>query len=319
MRYHRQELVIGKNGQKKLNKSTVAIVGIGAIGSVSAELLTRAGIGTLLLIDRDIVELTNLQRQFLYTEDDVDQPKAYAAYNHLCQINRESTLLPRSIDLTWKTINCLEDADLILDGTDNLSTRFLMNEYCKKRNIPWIYAGAIRHYATLQVITRETPCFRCVFKEAVGLDTCDTAGILNTTSALIASLQVTEALKILLDKQPLKGLLSYHLWNQRLSHILIKKNMSCPVCAGTYEFLEGTKEPQVQQFCGGTHYQFCIDPESTARMRNLWKHYHLKKRPYGFTLHTSQESITIFQDGRVLIKARNVTHAKSIFSKYIGL
>lgn len=319
LRYHRQELIIGKKGQALVGTTTIAIVGLGALGSVSAELLTRAGIGKLILIDRDIVELTNLQRQVLYTEKDIDLPKATALEAHLNQINSTIKIASMPIDLTSKNIHALNDADIILDGTDNLYTRFLINEFCRKYKKSWIYAGAIKTTANLMVITppqphTPTPCFRCVFQEATGLDTCDTAGILNTTSMLIASMQVTEALKIILGKPTIQGLLSYDLWHQRLSIISVKKNSECPVCKGNYEYLESKNEPTTRTFCGGTHYQFYISPKNYNHYALVWKKFNVKKRHYGLML----EKVTLFKDGRVVVKASTLQQAKALRDKYMG-
>ena len=182
-RYHRQELyeAIGKQGQKKIGKAIVAIVGIGALGSVSSELLCRAGIGKLILIDRDFVDLTNLQRQVLYEESDIGKPKAIAAEEHLKKINSEINIQSHVIDLNFRNIeDILKEANIIIDGTDNLETRFLINEYSLKCKKPWVHGSAIQDKGFVMSFSGNAPCFQCIIKEADVSGTCDTVGITNS-------------------------------------------------------------------------------------------------------------------------------------------
>ena len=180
-----------------LQKAKVAVLGLGATGSVAAELLTRAGIGSIAIIDRDQIELTNLHRQALYTEKDVGKPKAEIAQKALKQINSEIKITSFIMDINHKNIENILKQDLILDCTDNLYTRFLINDYSRKSSTPWIYSACISDHGNVMTITKSTPCFHCIFQEVEGLDTCDTAGILNTVSHSIASLQVQEAVRYL--------------------------------------------------------------------------------------------------------------------------
>ena len=222
MRYSRQELYLGKGSQEELKKKHVVIVGIGALGSVAAELLTRAGIGKLTLIDRDIVELHNLQRQSLYEEADVGKAKALAAKKHLERINKEVQIIAEVADVTHENVDLLK-SDLILDGTDNLVTRFLINEYSKKNTIPWIYAAAVSDKGYVKIYLPETDCFNCTFTETTGLDSCDTAGVLNTITHSVASIQVTEAFKVLLGKITETPLLHLNIWKGELTGLQTKK------------------------------------------------------------------------------------------------
>ena len=192
MRFKKQEVFIGKRAQKHIEKAHVTIIGCGALGSVAAELLARAGVRKLTLIDRDLVDLSNLQRQSLYTEADIGKLKALALANHLKKINVLLQIEAFAIDLESDNSEVLK-ADLVLDGTDNFYTRFLINDFCKKEDIPWVFASATGASGFVFPMTKESPCFNCIFKEpSIPLGSCDTEGILNTIVHSIASFQVTE-------------------------------------------------------------------------------------------------------------------------------
>jgi len=188
MRYSRQEIFIGKENQKILENSTVSIVGLGALGSTAADLLARSGIN-LILIDRDLIDITNLQRQSLFTEEDIDKPKALITKEKLQEINSNIKIKPYFQDLTHKNINLIK-SDLIIDCTDNLETRFLINEYSKKNNIPFIYGSAIKDKGYIFNILKNNPCLNCILKNSKTTETCETTGVLNTITNLIASIQV---------------------------------------------------------------------------------------------------------------------------------
>ncbi|MFC1648180.1 ThiF family adenylyltransferase [Nanoarchaeota archaeon] len=247
MKYSRQEVLkhIGKDGQAKLSKSSAVIVGVGAIGSVSAELLTRSGIGKITLIDHDIVDETNLQRQ-LYTEADIGKKKAETAAEKLKQINPEVKAIAKQLHLAADNVKLLK-ADVILDCTDCMATRFLINDYAMKNKIPWIYAAAVEDRAML-FVTKGSPCFNCIFDNASAMDNCEAVGILNTASTMIASLQVTEALKILLGKQPIKDLVHVNIWETDIKKYAVTKNKKCDACSGKYKHLE-TKQDYKIQYC----------------------------------------------------------------------
>ena len=242
-RYHRQELyeAIGKEGQRKIRNTTVAIVGIGALGSVSSELLCRSGIGKLILIDRDFVDLTNLQRQVLYEESDIGRPKAMAAEEHLKRINSEIKIESHVIDLNFRNIeNILKEADIIIDGTDNLETRFLINEYSLKYKKPWIHGSAIQDRGFVVSFSGNCPCFQCIIKEAGTLGTCDTLGVMNSITSLIGSMQASECIKMILGRNK-TSLIHVKLMNNKFDIMAIKKNPKCPACNGCYDYLEGRK------------------------------------------------------------------------------
>ena len=325
MRYTRQEIFseIGKAGQSKLGKSTIAVVGLGALGSVSAQLLARAGIGRLILIDRDVVELSNLQRQSLFDESGIGKPKAAQAKEKLDKINSEIRIDFFIDDLNFENINRIlnKDIDLILDCTDNLETRFLMNDYCTKNKISFIYSSAVGSKGyVFNIIPDKTACLRCFIKESTQLDTCETAGIVNTITNLIPSIQVNEAIKIILNKNFERSLLFFDIWKNELLKIKINKNKNCICCAkNNFEHLKGKKASKAVKLCGNNIYQIktqSIDKKQFRNIKNRLKKIG-KTADFGYCINF-ENKITIFQDGRALIKAKDEKEAKSIYSKLVG-
>ena len=242
-RYIQQERLkaIGPEGQKKLASSRAAIVGVGGLGCAQAAFLCRAGIGFLRIIDRDCVELSNLHRQILYTERDVSDglPKVTAAGRHLREINREICIEEADGGLTCDNAEILlGDMDLVLDATDNLETRCLINEVCVKRGIPWIYGGVAATEGMTMNILPGGPCFSCLTgltESHAGKTESRPAGILNTLPSLVASVQCTEALKILLGSETVRrGLLIIDPWECISEELPVAKNPACPVCGKTH-------------------------------------------------------------------------------------
>ncbi len=323
-RYHRQELLscIGIKGQNLLRKSKVAIIGIGALGTVVADLLSRAGIGTLLLIDRDIIEPHNLQRQHLFTEHDCFRPKTEQAALHCRSINSTIDIITSSEDLTNETIAMLRGYDLVLDCTDSMETRFLINDFCIKHSIPWIYAGAIATKGRILVIMPNGPCFRCVFSPPPpgSLDTCDTAGVLNTITTTIAALQCTEALKILTKQCHVKELLLFDIWLQDFSKIRVQKNKKCLCCVQKiFLFLNANEEHFTMKLCGQNRMQIKgRKPDIAVIVENLRKHGTVKQTSYGILFINKNVNFFLFNDGRCLIHASTPKQARTIYTKYIG-
>ena len=229
MRYSRQEVFIGKENQDLLNKKTVAIVGLGALGSNASNLLTRAGVN-LILIDNDKVELSNLQRQTIFTEQDLNKNKAEAARDYLSKVNSDIKIKAYNVKLNKNNINLLE-SDLVLDCTDNLETRFLINEYCYNK-IPWIHAAAIQDKGLVFNVLPGRACFNCIYLNISNYDRCEDIGILNTVASLVASMQVNEAIKILLNNYPEDNLIRINLKNNSFDKIKVNKNKNCEICQG---------------------------------------------------------------------------------------
>ncbi len=310
MRYSRQELILGKESQKKLKNSCIAVIGLGALGSLSAELLTRAGIGKLILVDRDIVELTNLQRQHLFTEADIGKEKVMVAKKYLQKINSDIKIKSYFDNLNKDNIDLIK-SDLVLDCTDNLETRFLINDYCKKNKIPWIYASCIKDHGYIFNIINK-PCFRCLVKNITSLETCATSGILNTISTIIASIQVNESIKILLNKNYEKNLIYFNITKNTLEKIKVKPDLNCPTCNNNYEFLY-KKQPLVK-LCGSQTYLIKGNYDFNTLQKSLKEIKDIKLLTNAFMF----DNVTVFKSGNVLIKVDSEKQAKIVYSKYIG-
>jgi len=248
MQYSRQEVLkhIGKEGQAKLSNSSVVIVGVGSTGTVAAELLARSGVN-LTVIDHDVVEESNLNRQTLYSSGDVGKPKAEVASASLKVINPNINVIGKQIHLAYDTIDVLK-ADLILDCTDNMETRLLINDYALKNNIPWIYAAAIETRGMV-FVSLGKPCFNCIFSQAEALENCESAGIMNTASTQVASIQATEALKILLGERPCSDLIHVDVWKNKYQRLKVEENPKCKACNGEYEHLKPAKNIYKIEFC----------------------------------------------------------------------
>jgi adenylyltransferase/sulfurtransferase len=330
-RYARQVILneIGESGQKKLKETHALVVGCGALGSVIADHLARAGVGTLRLIDRDIVEVENLQRQVLYNEEDIGEPKANSAAEKLRMINSDIKIEAIVKDFTARSVKkIIEDIDIVLDGTDNMQTRYLINDVCVKENIPWVYGGAVSTYGMcMNILPRDTACLSCAFPympKAGSLPTCDTVGVLNTIPSIIASIQATEAIKIILDKNYSKDLLVYDVWNHDFKLIKIQRNPDC-ICCGQdqFDYLDAEKTETTTILCGRNSVQISPASEGNISLERLAarleKTGDVKQSPVHLVFKTQDIEITVFSDGRGIVKGtEDETQAKSIYAKYIG-
>lgn len=332
-RYSRQILFTGiqPEGQRKLSAAHVTIVGCGATGSCAAGLLARAGIGHLRIIDRDYVEPSNLQRQVLFDENDAAEslPKAIAASRKISAFNSSINVQPEVADLTPQNVDALlGEADVVLDATDNFETRYLINDFAVKHSQPWIYAAAVAAYAvTMNVLPGETACLSCIFPAPPQgtVETCDTAGILNSAANLVASIQATEALKLLVGAREKlrRTLLSFDLWNNDRAEIAASHpRPDCPTC-GKHEFvyLAGKGRAQIT-LCGRNSVQIHerhrpVDfTEMTARLQS-----HGKVKHNDFVLKFWREpyELTLFPDGRAIIKGTTDTAiARSLYARFVG-
>lgn len=337
-RYSRQILFgpIGEEGQKKLLKSRAVIVGMGALGTVIANHLVRSGVGFVRMIDRDFVEITNLQRQSLYDEEDAFQqlPKVIAARKKLQKINSSVTIEAVIADLNLDNAeDLLTGFDVIVDGADNFLTRYLINDVAVKYNIPWVYGGAVSSRGMFtSIIPHQTPCYRCLFPEVPqGLgETCDTVGVLSPLTDIIASYEAMEAIKILVDANTNPNLEQIDIWYNSSFQMDISngRDSNCPTCVHhEFEFLDRSSQRQVilSTLCGRDTVQ--INPRLKVEIdlhdlaKRLSRSGIVKRNEFLLRFHVNEEwSMVAFKDGRVLIHGTNDSvEAKSIYAKYIGI
>ncbi len=341
-RYARQTLFagIGREGQERLRASRVAIIGCGALGTNVANNLARAGIGHLTIADRDFIEANNLQRQVLFDEEDIARnlPKAIAAAEKLHRINSEIAVTPLVEDINAENIEAIvASADLVMDGTDNFETRYLLNDACIKAGKPWVYSGVIASYGvTMNILPHDTACLRCVFPEMPlpgTTPTCDTAGVLNGIVGTIASIASTEALKILLGRAEKinRAMHWMDLWENTQDQMEIPRMPDCLACGqSNYEFLDDAGSGHSTSLCGRNAVQ--VRPPRHAgnghaapsmdfsmlagRLREVgqvnFNDFLLRFRVDGY-------EFTVFPDARAIIKGTDdETIARSLYARYIG-
>jgi molybdopterin/thiamine biosynthesis adenylyltransferase len=332
-RYSRQILFpgIGERGQEALLQSRAAIVGCGALGSFHAAALARAGTGTLTIIDRDYVEPSNLHRQWLFEESDAEEglPKAAAAGRRIAKINSTVKVNAVIADLTAGNIeDLLGGAGIILDGTDNFDTRYLINDFAVSRGIPWIYGAAVGSYGlTMPIIPGRTACLRCVYPDppSGAQPTCETAGVLNVIVSAIASLQVADALKVLTGRPEAvqSRITTMDLWSGGIRQIdAPPRDPDCPTCARrTFPYLEEAPRAPVS-LCGRNAVQIGA-PGRTIRLSELQARLEplgeVRANEYALRFFPEPYEMTIFPDGRAIIKGTSDTGlARSLYAKYVG-
>lgn len=336
-RYSRQTLFkpIGEEGQRKLLRKRAVVVGMGALGTVIANHLVRSGVGHVRFIDRDLVELSNLQRQSLYDEEDVEEdlPKVIAAEKKLRKINSTIKIEPIIADLNLENgEELLRGFDVIVDGTDNFSTRYLINDISIKLGIPWIFGAAVSSRGMhAAIIPGKTPCYRCLFPEIqTGLgETCDTVGVLSPITDIIGSFEAVEALKVLVEVETNPNLEQFDLWHHSFLQMDISegKNFDCPACVHhQYDFLDRTSPVRTSYaiLCGRDTVQitprnvkeFALQ-ELAEKLKNSGK---IIANPFLLRfVPDEQVTMVFFKDGRVLIHGVNdITQAKVYYSRYVG-
>ena len=330
-RYSRQILFppIGESGQQALLDAHVAIAGCGALGSFQAGALARAGVGRLTIIDRDHIEPSNLHRQWLFEEADAAEglPKAVAAERRIARIN--SSVRARGVvaDLTASNAEeLLAGAALILDGTDNFETRYLINDYAVSRGIPWVYGAAVASYGiAMPVIPGHTACLRCVYANPPegAQPTCETAGVLNAIASAVASLQVADALQILVSGRVASRITTIDVWGGGIRQILEpERDPDCPCCARReFPFLEEPARPPVM-LCGRNAVQIREGERAVdlavlrARLEPLGE---VRANEYALRFVVAPYELTVFADGRAIIKGTSDTGiARSLYARYVG-
>jgi adenylyltransferase/sulfurtransferase len=334
-RYSRQILFppIGAGGQERLSRARVVIVGCGALGSVAAEQLVRAGVGSLRLVDRDFVEESNLQRQCLFTEEHarLALPKAVAAESVLGSMNSQVRVDGRVDDLTHRNVDRLcAGSHLILDGTDNFETRYLINDFSLRTGRTWIYGACVASYGTAFAFRPGvTPCLQCLFPQAPApgsAETCDTSGILAPVVHMVASYQVAQALKILVGADPAATILKVDVWENRLKLVSLEgaRAPECPCCGSLeFRFLEGRERRHSVRLCGRNAVQvrpgedLRIDlPRLARRLRPSGK---VSLNDYMMKFEVNGYELALFRDGRAIIRGtEEESKARAVYARYVG-
>ena len=332
-RYSRQILFqpVGPEGQKKLAAARVALVGCGATGSALASLLSRAGVGYLRILDRDYVEPSNLQRQVLFDESDAAEslPKAIAASRKIASFNSEIVVEPHVADLIPGNVHdLLANVDLVLDGTDNFETRYLINDFAVSEKLPWIYAAGVGSYAvTMTVLPEETACLACIFPDSPKgmVETCDTSGILNSAVNLVASIAATEAMKLIVGARDKvrRTLLSYDVWSNEHAEVsTAHPRADCRACQQhDFVHLAGEDRPPIS-LCGRNSVQIHERqrPIDFAEItRRLTPHGQVKHNEFVLKFWHEPYEMTLFPDGRAIIKGTtDPAIARSLYARYVG-
>jgi len=322
--YQRQELFLGKKAQERLSKARVTLIGCGALGSNIGIGLARAGIGNITVVDRDIVEEENLGTH-QYSHHEIDLPKSIALKQKILEINKEIKVEAFVADVNKTNIEgFVRGRDLVLDGTDNMRTRFLVNDACVKNKVPWVYGSCVKSEGASAVFYPAGPCFRCVFPKVPSkLETCDTVGILSTLPPLIANMQVTEAIKILAGGKASRYMIFYDCLKQSLEKVALKKNSECKTCyKHSFEFLN-SKLKEAAVLCGKNAVQ--VSPSRPLKIEELMHRLQGSEveivggNLYLMSFKVKGYTITVFEDGRALIRGTSDEKvAKSLYSKYVG-
>lgn len=336
-RYSRQELFspIGKDGQQRISEKHVLIIGVGALGSGSAEALVRAGIGKLTIVDRDYVEWSNLQRQQLYSEEDAKNrlPKVIAAKKRLTAINSSVAIEAIIADASALELeDWAKNVDLIIDATDNFETRMIINDVSQMVGVPWIYGACVGSYGiSYTIIPEKTPCLSCLIETVpLGGLTCDTAGIISPAVNMVVSYQISESLKILVgDLDSLRNkLVSFDLWKNQSSAIQVDKlkKEDCPSCGEdrSYPYLSFENQTKTAVLCGRDSVQIRPSIPTVRDLEALEKLFAnqggtVQRNPYLLSYSVDPYRIVVFKDGRVLVHGtKDISEAKALYHRYLG-
>jgi molybdopterin/thiamine biosynthesis adenylyltransferase len=334
-RYRRHQALrwLGEPGQERLQGAHAAVIGLGALGSVAAATLARAGVGHLTVVDRDLVEPENLGGQVLYTEEDVELglPKAVAAGARLQAINSRLQIKAHVADVTSANIGqLLENVHIVLDGTDNFETRFLINDLSHRRGTPWIYTGAIGHYGyLLPIFPGRSACLRCLYRSpppAGSFGTCDIDGIFAPVSQIMGNLEAAEAIKVLSGNlhAVVSDLLTYDGWRQEMERIPVAPVADCPACTGNLEYLDARDLREGLALCGSQAVQVPGRPGTTLDLAAIALRLQgaglVKFNKYILHFRTGDHELSLFPDGRAIVKGTtDLTVAKSLYTRYFGM
>jgi molybdopterin/thiamine biosynthesis adenylyltransferase len=338
-RYDRQARFapLGEAGQERLRAGRALVCGCGALGSLAAEFLVRAGVGLVRLVDRDVVELVNLQRQVLFDEQDARErlPKAVAAANRLRQFNSDVTIEPIVADVTHANLPSLaDDVHVIVDGTDNFAARYLVNDYAVKTGKPWIYGGVIgAEGRSMTIVPGSTPCLACLMPDAPppgAIATCDMVGVLGPAVGVIASIEATEAMKILSGRPEAvsRALTIVDLWDNRIRQLdlaLLCDQGGCRVCRrGQYDWLSGRLGSSSAVLCGRNAVQLSGPPGAEISLADLAERLEgvgeVTRNPYLLRLAVGEHTLTVFADGRTIVGGTDdVAVARALHARYVGV
>ncbi|MFH1650544.1 MAG: ThiF family adenylyltransferase [Chloroflexota bacterium] len=332
-RYSRQTIFpgIGEVGQAKLLRSRAVVIGCGALGGNIAGALVRAGVGNVSIVDRDFIEYHNLARQVLFDEEDIREglPKAVAAARHLARVNSTVKVEGIVADVNFSNVEKLcAGADVILDGLDNVETRFLLNDVALKHKIPWVYGGAIGASGmTMTVVPGRPPCFRCLHPITAAPEnapTCETAGVVGTAPAVIGALQATEALKILVGAAELnRSIIVLDVWRDTFERIRVAPREDCPTCGGRYEFLEKRFTTRVTPLCGQSRAVQVVDTtvgrvDLAGLAAGLREARNTQSTDYQLRFEVDEVEITVFPDGRAIIRnTLDADRAQDLYRQYV--
>ena len=328
---------IGIEGQQRLADSTALLIGCGALGSMIATTLCRAGVGTLRIVDRDFLETSNLQRQFLFDEQDVESglPKAIAAKQRLEKINRNVSIEAFVEDVDAQNIRSLtQGVGVVVDGTDNFETRFLINDICVSESIPWVYGGCLgADGQSMTIVPGQSACLNCLMLDGPPppgtSETCDSYGVLGPIIGAIASVQSMEAIKILsgnIDAVS-KKLTVFGLWNNEVRSMDVQNlrdKVDCPTCKGNnFQWLSGTRGSQSAILCGRNAVQLSFEKREAfnlndlaTRLKPLGK---VEQNAFLVRFHIDEFSITAFPDGRAIISGtEEIPVARKLYAQYLG-
>ncbi len=324
-RYSRHTVLpeIGEKGQRLLGDSRVMILGLGGLGSVMAEVLTRAGVGHLLVVDRDVVELSNLQRQALYHQGDLGRAKAEVVEERLREIDPGVDVDARVMDAgPGNIMDLITDMDMVLDATDNMMTRFVINDGCVRNGTPWVYTAILGTYGmTMNVLPGKGPCLRCLLEDIPGsMETCASAGVLFSLPRVMANIASTEAVKYLVGADMRDTLLTVDIWKNDYEQIKVGPREDCPCCGeGRFEYLESSP-PLTTSLCGEDAIQ--ITPERVTEIDvseyaerydgKVWGSSMVRFQVQGYEL-------VLFRDGRLIVRGtKEPKRALGIYHEYIG-
>ena len=337
-RYDRQARFapLGEGGQRQLGEARVLVCGCGALGSVVAETLVRAGVGFVRIVDRDFLELNNLQRQVLFDEQDVAEglPKAIAASNKLGRINSQVQIEPIVADVMYRNIGELAgDVDAIVDGTDNFATRFLVNDFAVKHSKPWVYGGCIgAEGQTMTIVPGETACLACLMADVPPpgtTPTCDTAGIIAPIIGVIASIEAAEAIKILSGRRAAisRRLAIVDLWDNQLRSVelaRLRESGDCRVCKHhEFVWLSGERGSTSAVLCGRNAVQLSAPGKTTASLDDVAARLEgigrMQRNAFLLRLAVDDYVLTVFPDGRTIVSGTDdIATARTLHARYIG-